>query len=68
MLQNPRLGAPAFEYVNVGLQYSWPAGWQVVFSGKRDGARDYEHELYGRLETLEVVDVVLAQLDCWLGT
>ena len=68
MLQNPRLGAPAFSYAHVGLQWSFPQGWHVMITGSREGVEGYESQAYEGLATEEVVDLVSICLDTMLGT
>lgn len=67
MLQNPRLGAPAFEYLHYSLAYEWPEGWVLIATGRRDGAPTYESETYRALSTLEVGELVALLLDRALG-
>lgn len=67
MLQNPRLGAPAFQYLHFGLSYRWPDGWSLSVAGKREGSSVYETESYEALEVFELADLVQTVLELRLG-
>lgn len=66
-LQSPRLGAPAFAYLHAALSYQWPAGWQLIITGRREGQDDYENEFYDVLDVFELFDVLTERLALKLG-
>jgi len=67
MLQNPRLGAPAFKHLHFHLSYDWPGGWLLSVAGMREGCDQYERDDYERLDVFELVDVLNADLALRLG-
>lgn len=67
MLQNPRLGAPAFQYLHFGVSYQWPQGWTLTAVGKREGSTTYEEESYDALDVFELADVMQSVLEKKLG-
>lgn len=67
MLQNPSLGAPAFEYIHYSMEYTFGLGWSVVAIGRRCGATEYEREFYGDLDTAEAGELLTVLVDRALG-
>lgn len=67
MLQNPRLGAPAFAVINFHISYSWPTGYQVAVSARREGDSIYEIEDYDSLGPFELADLLQTLLALRLG-
>lgn len=68
MLQNPQLGAPAFECIYITVRYEWPVGWYVGITGRRSGSEEWQRETYDACATVEVADLVGISLDTLLGT
>lgn len=67
MLQNPRLGAPAFAYMHFGVDYEWPGGYRLYVSGRREGSSDWEREEYDSLDPFELADLLQTLLALRLG-
>lgn len=67
MLQERRLGAPAFEAVHFSMMYEWGKGWTLRASGRRDGCAAFDHESYERMTSGELSDVVGVVLENMLG-
>ena len=67
MLQNPRLGAPAFATVHMHALFSWPNGWRLVVSARREGSELFERDEYDRLDVFELHEVLTSDLAHKLG-
>jgi hypothetical protein len=66
-LQERRLGAPAFEAINLAMLFEWGKGWTLSATARRDGCDGWEHEKYELMSSPELGDVVGAVLDGMLG-
>jgi hypothetical protein len=67
MLQERRLGAPAYEAVNFRMQYEWGSGWTLHAVGRRDGCDGWEGETYELMSAPELGDVATTVLFDMLG-
>lgn len=67
MLQEQRLGAPAFEAINFTMLYKWGQGWMLSATGRRDGTMGWEGDRYELMSTPELADVAGSVLADMLG-
>lgn len=58
MLQERRLGAPAYEVVNFAMTYQWPAGWSLAISARPSGSTEWSREEYDFLTVEELASTV----------
>ena len=67
MLQNPRLGAPAFAYIHFSVDFEWPAGYQLKVIGRREGEEVFEEDVYRDLDVFELHELLVDVAAVMLG-
>lgn len=67
MLQNPRLGAPAYAHLHFSISYEWPSGYRLAASGRREASGEWESEAYDSLDPFELADLLQTVLALRLG-
>jgi|tagenome__1003787_1003787.scaffolds.fasta_scaffold16145412_2 hypothetical protein len=67
MLQEQRLGAPAYEAINLSMVYSWGKGWTMRATGRRDGCEGWDSDTYELMTSPELADVAASHLFSMLG-
>jgi len=67
MLQETRLGAPAYEAITLAMVYSWGKGWTMRATGRRDGCEGWDTDVYELMTSPELADVAATHLFSMLG-